>query len=205
MNIDRLQDRIAMGLGVAARKTGGSCAVYRPTGIDQPLREHNRVIELFASFQPAGHGTSGGRDAAIWLATYDSHYTSEGDYLVGNQGTFFVAMQRPALPIKCVLTNVNVSILRPSFAAQGGYNGLYTTGGTLIINSWPGCFIASENSVSAGAGPVLITTRTLLLPQLPAAIHVADLVTDDTGASYAVVSSEQNAMGWRLVTRTGTP
>ena len=194
-----------MGMGAAARRSGEPYAVFRPAGIDQPLREHNRVMELRAALQPAGRATSSGRGAVVWDATYDSHYTAEGDYLVGNQNTFFIASQRPALPIKCVLTNCRVTILRPSFAKQGGYNGLSVTGGTVVVSRWPGCLTVGQSSAPTGSGPVLTTMHTLLLPRLPAAIQAADVVTDDTGTSYTVVSTEQNAMGWRVATRVGTP
>ena len=204
MNIDHLQDRISMGMGAAARRMGESYTVFRPAGIDRPLREHNRIIDLLAAFQPVGHGTSSGRGAVVWDATYDGHYTTEGDYLVNKQNIFFVASQRAALPIKCVLSNCTVTISRPAFAEQGSYNGFYATNGAVVISGWPGCFASGQSSVSVGAGPVLITTRTLLLPRLPVAIQTADVVTDGSGASCVVVSAEQNAMGWRLVTRLGT-
>ena len=205
MDVVRLQDRISFGMGAAARRLGSACTVYRPSGSDQPLGEHNRVIELPVAFQPLGRGMTGGRAAVVWEATFDSRYTHEGDYLVAAGGKFFVAMQQPACPVRCVLTNRIITISRPAFAAQGGYNGLHSAGAIVILNNWPGYLDGGQGGAFSDHGPVVQTSRVLLLPRLPSAVEVADVITDDMGGSCTVVCAEQNAMGWRVLARAVTP
>ena len=205
MNIDRLQDRISYGMGAAARKLGSPCTVYRPLGPVGPLRPHNKLIEVSVAFHPIGRDAGGVRAAFAWEATFDSHYTAEGDYLVGDQGTFFVAMQWPALPVKCILTNQVVTIVRPSFAAQGGYSGLCATGGAVVISQWPGHLDLATSASSSAKGPIVSTSGCLLLPKLPTSIEVADVITDEAGTSYIVQSAEQTATGWRVLTHSVTP
>ena len=114
-----LQNLIAKGMGVAARKLGRPFNVYRPDGPQQPLAPQNRVIKLFAAFQAEG-GTGRAPDygEALWQGTFDAAYTRVGDYLVGETETYFVAAQKPALPVQCVLTNRVATVVRPGETSQ---------------------------------------------------------------------------------------
>jgi hypothetical protein len=186
---------------LAARKLGDSYLVYHPSGIDSPLDERNRVIRLFASFKQQGHD---GRSRAlpVWQATFDCYYTQPGDYLVGDTRTFFVACQETALPPLCISTNRVVTVVRPSFAPQGGYSGLGAAAGEVVLAGWPGSLLENggygELPRAGGHG---FGACTLLLPCLPAAPKVADVVTDETDGTYVVGAAESNALGWRLLLR----
>ena len=204
MDIRRLQDRTSRGMGIAARKYGAPFALYRPKGANQPLGAHNKVRDIAVALRPAGRWTGNGRATAIWDATLDSSYTVEGDYLAGSEGTFFIATQRAASPVICVLTNCRVTMIRPSFATQGGYSGLYSTGGAAVIRDWPAhsTRIPSLEAINRQATP--IATETLLLPKLPVSVCVGDVVMDGSDGSAVVMNAEQTALGWRVTARAAT-
>jgi len=198
-----LDNLIAKGMGVAARKLGRPFNVFRPDGAMQPLAPQNRVIKLFAVFQAEGgapHAPDYGE--ALWQGIFDSVYTQAADYLVGPRETYFVAAQKPLLPVQCVLTNRVVTVVRPAPAAQGGYSGLYATSGERVIMGWP-CSLLEAGG--RGAGAALTETRfgnwVMLLPALPVPIEVADVVSDERGSTYVVSIAEQSTLGWRLLVR----
>ena len=201
MDVGRLQDKIAKGMGVAARKIGGSSVVYRPHGVQCPIGERNRIIKLLAAFEPEG-GSSRAIVQAMWRGTFDSLYTRPGDYLVGSEQTFFIGNQMANLPLICILTNGVVRLQRPSFAIQGGYSGLHESATTDIAVGWPASLLES------GGQPDAATTAkgrfgewTLLLPRLPISPQVADVVSDEAGATYVVGAAEQSVLGWRMLVR----
>jgi hypothetical protein len=198
-----LQNMIAKGMGVAARKLGRPFNVYRPDGAMQPLAPRNRAIKLFAVFQAedgAPHAPDYGE--ALWQGIFDSVYTRVGDYLVGETETYFVAGQKPALPVQCVLTNRVVTVVRPAPAAQGGYSGFYATSGEPVIMEWP-CSLLEAGGRGGGAGPneTRFGNWMILLPALPVPIEVADVVSDECGGTYVVSAAEQSTLGWRLLVR----
>jgi len=198
-----LQNLIAKGMGVAARKLGRPFNVYRPDGPQQPLAPQNRVIKLFAAFQAEG-GTGRAPDygEALWQGTFDAAYTRVGDYLVGETETYFVAAQKPALPVQCVLTNHVATVVRATPAAQGGYSGFFATSGMPVIVGWP-CSLLENGGRSTGAGPheTRFGNWLMLLPTLPVAIEVADVVSDECGGTYVVNTAEHSTLGWRLIVR----
>jgi hypothetical protein len=204
MDAQKLQNLIAKGLGAAGRKLGAPYGVYRPKGVLQPTRSHNRVIEICAAFSAEGEGPPHGPDygEALWWGSFDAAYTQAGDYLVGPQATYFVARQWPGLPIQCVLTNRVVTIVRPLPAQQGSYSGLFSSPGELVISGWPASLLASgSHSVALKPAETRLGSWNLLLPVLPVNLQVADVVTDDLGGNYVVGSAEQSSLGWRVLVR----
>jgi hypothetical protein len=204
MNARQLRDRIAKGLGVEARKVGSPYTVYRPKGAVQPISPHNRVIILSAFFRAEGGGPGRAPDygKALWSGSFDSSYTQPGDYLAGYTQTYFVATQQSGLPIQCVLTNRVVTMVRPVATASGGYSGFYATSGEIVIDRWPASLL--EDGGHAGAvrpNETRFAVWTILLPALPVAPLVADVITDDLGATYVVAAAEQSLLGWRLLVR----
>lgn len=199
MDAQTLQDRISKGMGLAARRAGCAFTVYRPRDAADPLGARNRVIDLWAMFTA---GRSGNSSSAVWEGVYDFSYTQPGDYLVGADGTYFVASQRPGLPVLCVLTNRVVSLVRPLPAMQGGYGGFFAVPGESLIVSWPACLLEAGGHAEVGrAGETRFGSWSLMLPVLPLAPQIADVVSDDLGGAYVVGSAEQNALGWRLLVR----
>ncbi len=202
MDAQTLQDRISKGMGVAARRAGCLVSIYRPQGVIEPISARNKIMELFALLTP-GQGHSGATyGQALWQGVYDASYTQAGDFLVGAGVTYFVACQRPGLPVQCVLANRVVSIVRPLPATQGGYSGFFSTPGEPVLVGWPASLLEhGGHGTSEMAGQTRFGGWTLLLPALPVAPQIADVISDDLGSSYVVGSAEQSVLGWRLFVR----
>jgi hypothetical protein len=204
MNAQKLQDLIAKGSGVSARKLGSPYRVYRPRGANQPTRPQNRVIDICAAFSAEGSGPPQGTDygQALWWGSFDSSYTQTGDYLVGGNATYFIARQWPGLPIQCVLTNRVVTIVRPLPATQGNYSGFFASPGELVISDWPASLLESGgHNVPLRPTETRLGNWDLLLPCLPGSLMAADVVTDDLGGHYVVGSAERSSLGWRVLVR----
>jgi hypothetical protein len=205
MRRDDIRDRISRGMGIAAKRLGGRCDLYRPTGPGQPIVPDNRVLQLPASFnaQNPSYAKPNGYGRAVWFGVFDSAYTRSGDYLAGDEGVFFVAAQQPLLPVLCVRTDRTVSISRPGGAAASGvnpYGGV--TAATLqpVISGWR---VAIQAYRGGEAGPLPSDPRIpfwmLLLPLLPVPLQTADLVNDDLGRTFMISAAEQSELGWRCI------
>ncbi|HTR16511.1 MAG TPA: hypothetical protein VMI52_05690 [Acetobacteraceae bacterium] len=201
-----VQDRIARGAGIAARRLGTVYDVYRPCGVDAPLAPGNRVVRLSAAFlsedgrvrKPSGYAR------AAWFGMFDYAYTRPGDFLSGAAGVFFVARQALLEPAICVLTNRVLGFSRPAAAnavgVNAGYGGVTRTGSVALGSGWAASVLAS----GGGERGTLPSDQRApqwdaLLPALPFSPRPADLVTDEAGRGYGVVSAEESEMGWRLV------
>ena len=210
MRSHHLQDRIARGLGSAARHIGHQYDAYRPAGAHRPLAPENRYLRLPASFsdenlsyrRPVAYGR------AIWAGVFDSAYTKPGDFLLGPGGTFFIAAQQSLLPALCVLTNHTIMIARPAAPTAPGvnaYGGLVTATAVPVLTGWPASILfAGSGSPGDLPGDANTPTWTVLLPSTPAALRSADLITDDAGNSYVIGSAEATALGWRILAKQAT-
>jgi hypothetical protein len=202
-----LQDLIAKGMGRAARKLGQPTVVYRPTSVAAPCDTRNKIITLSAWFEAAGRGQVPGFTSALWSGVFDASYTSPGDYLVGAQGTFYVAAQMPALPVQCVLTNRVVSLLRNTVALPGSYGGLYGGAVETLLTGFPASVLPEASRGAGGTGrETHFGSWVLLLPTLPGAAggmvpQVGDVAQDDLSQTYVVGAAEHCALGWRLTVR----
>jgi hypothetical protein len=206
-----LQDRIARGLGTAARHIGTPYDAFRPCSIATPLDPANRYLRLPAAFtaedssfrRPVGYGR------AAWTGIFDSAYTQRGDYLVGPAGTFFIAAQEALLPALCVLASRTLSVARaaaPTVAGVNSYGGLTAATVTPVLSGWPASILfAGTGSPGDLPGDASIPTWSVLLPNTPATIRAADLLTDDRGQSYVVGSAELTALGWRILAKQAAP
>ena len=203
MDGPKLQDRISRGMGVAARKLGIPFIIYRPTGSVNPISSRNRIIRLFASFnaQDETYRRVSGYGQALWWGVYDSSYSQPGDYLVGKTQTFFVSAQRPILPVQCVLTNRIVDVVRTSMPVTGGYAGIVDAQVVPILAGWPASLLATNPRTNGSSTETRFGQWTLLLPRLPLALEVGDVVTDDLHRSYVIGAAEQSDLGWRINVR----
>jgi hypothetical protein len=206
-----LQDRIARGLGTAARHIGTPYDAFRPCCTSNPLEPANRYLRLPAAFtaedssfrRPVGYGR------AAWTGIFDTAYTQPGDYLTGPAGTFFIAAQESLLPALCVLAPRTLTIARaaaPVAAGVNAYGGLTAATATPLLIGWPASILfAGTGSPGDLPGDASVPVWTVLLPNTPAAIRAADLLTDDRGQSYVVGSAELTALGWRILAKQAAP
>jgi hypothetical protein len=200
----RLQALVMKGQAMAGGMVGTPYVVYRPQGVSQPTGPRNRHFVLSASFAAEGGGTPRAPDYGqpLWQGNFDARYTQAGDYLVGASGVFFVAQQWPGLPVQCVLTNRSVTIVRPTAAAQGNYSGFFASPGERVIISWPASILESGgHGINAKPADTRLGNWQILLPVLPVALRVADVITDDAGATYVIGAAEESSLGWRVLVR----
>jgi hypothetical protein len=213
MNGHKLQDRLYLGMGQAARHIGQPADAFRPSGPFHPLAAENRFLRLPATFV-----SSSGKDnltndygAPLWYGVFDASYTRTGDYLVTTSGIFFVASQAPLLPILCVKTNRTITIVRPNMqtgVASNAYGG-YTSGGSIILmDGWPGSVLGEgKTSHSSGDLPTaqLIPYWNVLVPSsVGIVLSPGDIITDDLGRTAVVAGSELTDPGWRISAKMAT-
>jgi hypothetical protein len=213
MNGRKLQDRLYLGLGLAAHHVGQSADAFRPVGPFDPLDKQNRFLRLPATFVSATG--NGGRanvyGEVLWHGIFDASYTRVGDYLVLNTGRFFVASQDPLLPVLCVKANRVISIVRPNMQtsiASNAYGG-YTSGGSAILmDGWPASVLGENRS--SGSMTDLPTDQAIpywniLLPAIARVIlSPGDLVTDDLVRTAVITGSELTDLGWRVSAKMAT-
>lgn len=209
----KLQDRLYLGSGLSARHIGQSTDAFRPNGSSKPLDSQNRFLRLPASFVSltGNDRRTNVYGQALWHGIFDASYTQPSDYLVQASGIFFVASQAPLLPVLCVKTNRNISIVRPNMQtniASNGYGG-YTLGSSAILmEGWPAS-VLGENRSSAST-PNLPTDQpvpswNILLPVIDNVILApGDLITDDLDRTAVITGSELTDLGWRINAKLAT-
>jgi len=209
---DPLQDRIAEGLGRAARKLGIATDAFRPSSADAPLALRNRFLRLHAAFHigrgfdaPAGYG------APLWQAMLDSAYTKPGDYLVQRGETWFVATQPRLLPVLCVKTNRTVTFLRqaaPDRVGPNAYAGVQRATMQPVLKDWPASVLGLSGSRGTPANlPADLppTHWTVLQPAFRnTLLRPGDRMQDDLGRAGTITATELSEFGWRLTVREAT-
>ncbi|MBW4024950.1 MAG: hypothetical protein HIU92_17775 [Proteobacteria bacterium] len=210
MDAERLNDRVARGLGQAAARIGESYETFRPSGAFNPLSRSNLLLRLNVGMhqQDRDWSRTARYGGAEWLAVHDTAYTRRGDYLCGPAGIFFIASQPPLLPTLCVLTNRVLRLARPDGASQAGtngYGGVDEPQETVLLDAWPASVLLSgavNRATGALPGEPGPARWTVLLPALgqPDAVGLqpGDLMTDETGARSVISAVERTDLGWRL-------
>ena len=209
---DLLQDRIAAGLGIAARKLGVTADAYRPRDATPALAPRNRYMRLPVAFHIGkGFDAPATQGAPLWQALLDSAYTKPGDYLVQGSETWFIASQPRLLPVLCVQANRIVNFTRaavPDRVGQNAYAGMQREAHRPLLTGWPASVLATGAARTAQAhlpADLPAAQWTVLLPILPQVIlRAGDRMTDDLGRAGIVISADQTAQGWRLTVREAT-
>ena len=210
MSCDNIQDRQYYALGIAARCIGASFDAYRPNGQSGPLSEACRFLRLHAAFTPTQGGLTkaGQYGTAEWHGIFDASYTRAGDYLVGGNRTFFIAVQEPLLPVLCIRANRIVTIARPAPQTRAGinaYGGYTTTGSWLLASDWPVSILGISGSGESRTGlptDQVTPSFNLLAPKIPSVVIApGDIVSDDLGRNIVVSTAELSDLGWRVAAR----
>lgn len=210
MNPLKLQDRIYRGLNAAARALGVDTDAYRPAGPSDPLAAKNRFLRLHAAFtardgrfaHPNAYGDS------IWYGMFDAAYTRPGDYLVQQNGIWFIAAQHRLLPVLCVQTNRSVSFWRPAAPSSTGaneYGGVTTSSNSLLLMNWPVSVLGVTGRGHSSAdlpSDSSVPYWTVLMPAVPGVTLLqSDLMTDDLGRTAVVDAAELTDLGWRVTVK----
>ncbi len=126
MDGTKLQAKIYIGYGKAAKRIGFDYQQFRATSASNPLSS-TALQTLSASFTTNfSYSAPNKYGQATWLGMFDARLCLPGDFLVGQQGTFFIAAMQDTLPIYCVQANRVVSVLRDhqdQSVGLGAYSG----------------------------------------------------------------------------------
>jgi hypothetical protein len=213
---DNVPDAIRAGLGLAARAAGAWCDAYRPSGTGAPLDSARRFMRLPAIFTPADgaqHLVRFGQ--ALWQGVFDGASMRPGDYIVSDEGTFFIISQPRLGPIGCVRCNRVLSAARtgtPPFAGLNRYSGVQAHTLLPLFRQWPASVLALARDGGRGALPSDAPGGSgggggweVLLPAVDGVLlRQGDVLTDDIGRTAIVASAELSALGWRLLARQAT-
>ncbi len=183
----------------AAAKSGVPCALYRPTGPGNPIDPGNLITTL-----PVLIGT----DATFSkppmpgkpqrLAYLDATVAQPGDYLVGTDGTYFLAailLPAPPLAIECndVITVTRYAL--PTAVGALDYNGVGNAADTVLLASWPASIlqgrVGTKNDLDLPSD-VTNPNFQLMMAAPPVALRTSDVVTDQAGMRWLVVMVETN-------------
>jgi len=141
---------------------------------------------------------------ATWYALVDGTSLSVGDYLIGPQGTFFIAAMQPLLPILVVQCNRIITISRPmaqSGSGMQGYSGM-TAANEMAYSSNVPCSILQGTKGEKDDANLPADVRspwwTMLFPGAVGRVLLGDLIIDDIGQRYIASSVELTALGYRV-------
>lgn len=215
MDAIKLQNKIYAGYGKAALRIGLDNAQYRPTDSVNPLAAQIATVKASYNAEDMKYGKANQYGQSLWWGLFDARTTQVGDYLVGPQGTFFIASQQLHLPIQCVQCNGSVRVLGQSDDSSVGampYSGACAADSTDALGQrsedgsfgvgWPASILLKGRSEITGTGLPGATRNMgwmiLLPPSVPIVIDSAAILLDNLGRRYAVQGAELTDMGWRL-------
>ncbi len=199
--------KIYSGYAKAARVIGTPYQHYRPSGASNPISPGNRLADLPVSLnaddptyaRPNVYGK------ATWYAIMDGAQMRVWDYIVGVEGTLFVAAMQQLLPIFMVDCNRVVTVYRPqqqTGAGLGTYGGTTTANQTALMTAWPASVLQGSKGEKDGSvlpGDTKQPWWQVLLPAVPGVtLRSADILVDDLARRYIISSAELTDLGWRL-------
>jgi hypothetical protein len=195
---------------MAARHIGDLADAFRPDGSDNPLEPQNRYLRLPAFFQPARGGMNQTNQPGdpLWYGTFDTAYTRVGDYICTQGQTYYIASQRPLLPVLCVETNRVISLSRPvaqTTVSMNSYGSYTAASAVCFLSQWPASVLTNNRTTRSEASlPTDVPTAFLnvLLPRIAhIVITTGDILIDELGRNASVIATEETALGWRLMAK----
>ena len=207
----KLQSRLWKGYGKAAKRIGTLHTVYRPGTITtNPLIQANIVTQIQAVFaihtaQFTFDKPSDYKDN-LFHGLFDATLCKSGDYLVGDDGTYFITAFDPIKPTLCVQCSPILALHRPAQASGvglGAYSGEVIATETTLFSGFPGGMVLrsqaerSEKITPSDAGS---GSYEILLPVIGSGIvpRPSDILSDQYGRRYAVKTVEISELGWRI-------
>lgn len=210
MNGATLQSKIYASYAAAAARIGLNADQYRATSANNPTAPGNKLRTLLASFnaQDMGYQRSDKHGEPGWFGLFDGRLTQQGDYLVCNTGTYYIAGQKQTLPILCVLCNNTVDIKRPQSQSGVGalsYGGDTDSTETLLMQQWP-CSILHKGGGERGEGKLpgdlgSAQWEVLLPAYAGVMLRFGDIITDNASRRFVISGAELTSLGWRLSTQ----
>ncbi len=204
MDGTKLQAKIYIGYGKAAKRIGFDYQQFRATSASNPLSS-TALQTLPASFTTKfTYNAPNKYGEATWLGLFDARQFVVGDYLVGRQGTFFIAAMQDTLPIYCVQTNRTVSVRRDvqdQSIGLGSYAGGTRATEAVLMDGWPASILqGSKGETNEVKLPLDVKTPwwVILMPAYPGVtLRTSDVIRDELNRKYIISSAELTDMGWR--------
>ena len=202
-----LNAKVSAGYAKAALRIGTTYHHFRPTTANTPLAAGNQLADMLVSLnaddprysKPNVYGK------ATWYAVADASQFQVGDYIVGVEGTLFVAALQQLLPIFMVDCNRVASFNRPQQQSGVGalsYGGTTAANETALAASWPCSILQDTKKYKSDVdlpGDVRDPWWAILAPTIPGVtLRNGDIMTDDLGRKYIIGSAELTDLGWRL-------
>jgi len=208
MDAAKLQSKIYKGYGKAAQRIGFMSDVYRTATASTPIATGNKIASLYASFnaEDMGYKKPNKYGHPTWWCLIDGSGLQVGDYIKNlHDGTFFIAAMQQALPILVVSCNTVISVLRPmQQTAKGavGYNADTVATEVSRLTAFPASVLAAGTGDRNGTlpGDTKFPQFTILVPNVSGVeIRTSDIINDDIGRRFVVISAELTDLGWRLI------
>jgi hypothetical protein len=203
----KLADRLAYGAGCAARRVGFVHDAYRLDGPAAPIDLAKRFLQLSVAYVLPGGSVAApsGFGVPFRQAWADWSYLQAGDYLVGPEGTAFIASIEPPKPMLVVMTNANVSLTRPGpplVAGLNSYSAVLPATETVLLAGFPVSLLIGGVDDRTRAGlpdDTKVPGFTALLPAIAEVRpRVADLLVNDQGQRFVVNAVEHLGAVWRF-------
>ncbi|WP_118181297.1 hypothetical protein [Paraburkholderia phosphatilytica] len=206
MNGATLQQKVYYGYAKSAQYIGTAYTQYRPSGPSNPLQIALQTINASFNAEDMTYSKPRGYAKATWYALLDGTQAQVGDYLVGADGTFFIAAMQQIKPILAVQCNATLNFTRAQEQTQFGqvsnYEGTTAANETPLMTGFPASVLQGTKGEK---GPVDLPGDARLPWWLILAPYVAgvtlqsnDLIADATGRRFIISSAELSPLGWRI-------
>ena len=202
-----IQARLYAGYAKAARVIGTTYHHYRPTSTSNPVSVATQLADMPVSLnaddptyaRPNVYGK------ATWYGVMDGAQLAVGDYIVGIEGTFFIAALQQLLPIFLVSCNRVATVSSAASTAAAGlvaYNADLASTETALMTAWP-CSILQgskgEHNSTDLPGDVRTPWMKVLMPAWAGVIiNTGDIITDDLGRRLIASNPELTDLGWNV-------
>lgn len=197
------QRLIYSGYSKVATKIGQNYAIYRFTGLINPIVAGNLIMTIPVTFA-AEHKFVRNVKALnpVRICYADGRLLKPRDVLVGPYGTFFIGDMQPSLPIQIVRTNDVVSINRVGYTTAGSIKPITTP----IAAGIPAHLQLKRIIVKAPTyGPKDTGTGVaewlVYLPIPQGTLKQHDMLTTQDGMVYEIDAAEFSEIGYIVSAR----
>jgi hypothetical protein len=206
--------KAAYGYTKVSQTVGGGAFYnqYRPTSTTNPTQgtPYATLPAIFSQDKGLTFTEPSDYDTPSWFGAYDQTDVLDGDYLIGQQGTFFIANQQPESPFsppRCVLCNAILNVLRQPEDTSGAvgvlpYGGDVSADEVMIMQGWPASVLETQRATTGKTklpGDVEMPWNDVLMPSFASTLITQnDILVDATGRRYRISAAELTELGWRM-------
>jgi hypothetical protein len=205
-----INNKVNYGFAKAAAALGFPYSWYRPGTVPGiPIQDGNLLGTVTAYITTDASLKSTvppENNKPIWFGAYDTTLTQPGDYLVGQQGTYFIATEFLPSPPSLVYCNANLTVQRDGGSTpspQARFGSLLNP--TILAQDFPGWLMSAERRTTpelAMPGDVPLPSANIMLPvSVTSEILRGDIILDigTTTQTYNVQSADLLFAAWNIV------